>query len=530
MPDLPYRIGGYRIVRRLGQGGMGVVYLAEAESGTRVAVKVIHGEWARDPRYRRRFQREVRILRRVAESARFCTVPILDSGTEGDRAYLVTEFVDGQDLAERVARYGPLTEPDLLDLATRTLLALEAIHAAGVVHRDLKPGNVLLGPDGPKVIDFGIAQMADSLTLTTTLVGTPGYMSPEQALDHQVTFAADVFSWGAVTAFAATGRCPFGEGNSPAVTFRVAYEEPDLEGVDGRLRDVIAWALTKAPERRPTPRELYAALTGAPGDVLIPVDSGWTVPDPHLPPGPSGRPPAGGRLAKRLVRLVAVGLAVTGLLLPLNVLTGVVPLGAPGCADPGETRALPLSLTDFDTTRKGQVAATEGSWTVASPGGYTWTGVHGRLPAWCRLQVDLDVQVKGPTEEPFLGMGWGYGIGVCSRFDGSQPRGLSLQYAFYQGEEAQENHIKVVRLPAANAHPGPQPADPPQGLDQGTHHWRIMFDQDRVAYQLDYGVLQTAWYPVTGDPPLLADCLDSSFVLRSWLAEVKVRNVTVSPG
>ncbi|MBO3745758.1 serine/threonine protein kinase [Streptosporangiaceae bacterium NEAU-GS5] len=574
MADRPRRIGAYRVLRVLGQGGMGVVYLAEGPDGGEVAVKVIRGERVAEPGYQRRFEREVGILRRVAESAPFCTVAILDSGVSDDAAYLVTEYVDGPDLARRVREDGPLGPDELVNLGIWMASALGALHAAGVIHRDLKPGNVLLGPTGPKIIDFGVAQVVSGTlgTVTHSAVGTAGYLSPEQARGDPLTTASDVFSWGAVMAFAATGRSPFGEGSNPEVTYRVVYAEPDLDGVAEPPRELIAWAMHKTADRRPDAERLHAALT-SPGEG-VPVDSmAWTVPDPAGP----GRPSAGrgSRAAQRLAglavailgvagaltmtgavkvvaaalaalglipllapvpwrrrrhRWIGVSTAVAGLLLPLNAATGAVPIGMRTCEEPGQTAARPLAASGFDTTGKSSVKVAGGLWKITSNGDYTWTGLAGALPDWCGYQVDLDVTVHGPTQDAYAGLGWGYGLGVCSRFDGSQPRGLSLQYAFYQGDQEQSNHLGVVRLPAANAHPGAQPADPPRGLDNSTHHWRILYDHGKVAYQLDYGITQTAWYPATGGYPLLADCLGSQFVFRAWLAEVEVGGLTISPG
>ncbi|NUW33953.1 serine/threonine protein kinase [Nonomuraea sp. SMC257] len=581
MPHPPRRIGGYRIVRRLGQGGMGTVYLAETPGGERVAVKVIRDERLDDEGHRRRFARETAILRRVTETAPACTARIVGSGWDDERAYLVTEYVDAPDLARRVTDGGPLAGDELLALGTGVAAALRALHEALVIHRDLKPANVLLAPSGPKVIDFGVAQLADGGTTTRAALGTAGYMSPEQALGHPVTPASDVFAWGAIMAYAATGRCPFGEDAVAAVTRRVAYEEPDLEGVDGRLRDVIAWALRKDPAARPDAERLAAALDGAP--VPAP-DLSWTVPDPYGPAAEGARadalPEARGsarRVTQRAAGLAAVLLGAAGvlgatgslkalsawlagcglvplaapypwrsrrlgalvtvaaLLAALGVSTGAVPIGARACAEAVRADAAPVELSGFDTTRAGSAReSAPGRWAVAAFGGaagdeYTWTGIRGGLPDWCAFQVDLDVTVRGPSRAPAEGMGWGYGLGVCSAFDGAQPRGLSLQYAFYQGRTRQANAFAMTRLPAPNDYLPDQPATPPGGLDQRRHHWRVLYDHGRVAYQFDYGVTQTAWYAATGYP-LLAGCLGSEFLLRVWQARVEVENVLVSPG
>jgi serine/threonine protein kinase len=255
----PGRVGGHRIIRRLGAGGMGVVYLAESRSRRLVAIKVIHRHLAGDPEFRRRFRREVATARRVA---RFSTAPVIEADLDGDTAYVVTEYVPGPTLYRAVKDWGPLSGSDLEGLAMSTAVALRAIHAAGVVHRDLKPSNVLLSPVGPKVIDFGLAFASDSTTLSVTGMGTPAYMSPEQARGT-ATPASDVFAWGGVVVFAASGRPPFGSGTGHDVLYRVVHDDPALPALDGVLRELVPWALSKDPAARPTAAELVDALSGA---------------------------------------------------------------------------------------------------------------------------------------------------------------------------------------------------------------------------------------------------------------------------
>ncbi|MEV5895099.1 serine/threonine-protein kinase [Nonomuraea fuscirosea] len=572
---MPRRLGGHRVVRLLGQGGMGSVYLAEGPAGEHVAVKVIRDERLGDEEYQRRFTREVEILRKVAESAPDCTVRIIGSGFEGDRAYLATEYVDGPDLHARVRESGPLTEAELVDLGTGIASALQAMHDAHVVHRDLKPGNVLLAPTGPKVIDFGIAQMGDGLTTATQIApGTAGYMSPEQAMGQPSTPASDVFAWGAVMAYAATGRCPFGEDAVAVVTHRLVYEEPDLEGIDGRLRDLIKWALHKEPDRRPSVERLFAAMQGQ--EVLVPAES-WTIPDPYgrggeirrrfpyrgaqrvaglaaTAAGVAGVLIGTGALKTVSAAVTACGLVlavvpypwrsrrlgllvvVTALLVPLNAVAGTVPIGRQACVDIIRSTSQDLELTGFDT-KGAAVTRTPGSrrWTiedskVTKNPDYTWAGIRASLPDWCRFRVDLDVTLRGPGPPPTAGMGWGYGLGVCSRFDGSQPRGLSLQYSYYQGKKGSRlTELAVTRLPSANAFVDDQPDSSTLELDGNAHHWQISYDHGRVLYTLDHATVQTAWYPVTGYP-LPDDCLGTEFLLRVWLAEVEVDNVMVSAG
>ncbi|MFF5211511.1 protein kinase [Streptosporangium sp. NPDC000396] len=254
----PASLGPYRVVERLGRGGMGTVYLAEDPAGARVAVKVINAELAGDPIFAGRFRDEVMAAERVR---RFCTAPVLDANLDGDPLYVVTEFVPGPTLAEAA----PLAGSNLEALAVGVATALTAIHGAGVIHRDLKPANVLLSPLGPRVIDFGIARALDTLferTATGRVVGTPDYMAPEALRGEPVTQAFDVFSWGCVVAFAATGRAPFGGKTLTEVLYKVAHEPPALDGLDPGLREAVEAALHKDPARRPTAQQLLDHLVG----------------------------------------------------------------------------------------------------------------------------------------------------------------------------------------------------------------------------------------------------------------------------
>jgi len=266
--DEPGELGPYRLLGRLGDGGMGSVYLARrrditehaprGDDGPLVAVKVIRPDLARVPEFRARFLREAQAARRVA---RFCTAEVLDVDVDGSRPYLVTEFVDGPTLWAAVRDQGPMPEVRLERLAVAVASALSAIHAAGIVHRDLKPGNILLSRSGARVIDFGIARALDSVTqLTHGSIGTPGFMAPEQALGQPVGTAADVYAWGAVMVFAAAGRPPFGEGPTPVILHRVATQAPDLSGVPAALRPVVARTMAKDPAGRPSADELLLLL------------------------------------------------------------------------------------------------------------------------------------------------------------------------------------------------------------------------------------------------------------------------------
>jgi len=258
----PHRLGTYEVLGRLGEGGMGVVYLGRARDGRLVALKVIRADLASNEEFTHRFQREVQAAQRVA---RFCTAQVIEAELGGDAPYLVTEYVAGPTLKEAVADGGPLPASSLEGLAVGMAAALSAIHAAGVVHRDLKPSNVLLSQVGPRVIDFGIARARDvttSLTRAGQRMGTPAFMAPEQFTGRQVSAAADVFAWGSVVAFAGTGRPPFDGGPLEAVAYRIVHDRADLSGLDDSMRELVEVATEKDPERRPSAQELLLRLLG----------------------------------------------------------------------------------------------------------------------------------------------------------------------------------------------------------------------------------------------------------------------------
>jgi S1-C subfamily serine protease/serine/threonine protein kinase len=260
LPGDPDRIGAYRVAGRLGQGGQGTVYLAEDPSGEKVAVKLIQGVLNDNGSARARFVAEIGAVKRVA---RFCTAQVLDADVDGQRPYIVSEYVPGPSLHQRITEDGPLNGGALERLAIGTVTALVAIHQAGVVHRDFKPHNVIMGPDGPRVIDFGIAKALDSTTTTSVaLVGTPAFMAPEQLTWRTIGPPVDVFAWGVTLGFAATGRLAFGRGSVVEIAGRILHGEPDLEGLTGPLRDLVAAALAKDAAKRPTADQLLAALLG----------------------------------------------------------------------------------------------------------------------------------------------------------------------------------------------------------------------------------------------------------------------------
>nr|SBO99729.1 putative serine/threonine protein kinase [Nonomuraea gerenzanensis] len=301
---------------------MGTVHLAEDPAGQRVAVKVINPELSQHEQFRMRFRREADAARRVR---RFCTAAVLEAALDGDQLYVVTEYVPGPNLDAAVRQSGPLRGSSLDALAVSVATALTAIHAAGVVHRDLKPSNVLLSPVGPRVIDFGIARALDTLggvTGTGELVGTPRYMAPEVLRGDPVSPACDVFSWGCLVAFAASGRAPFGGDTLPAIVYQVLNTEPKLDAVEPGLRELVAAALRKDPATRPTAQQLLDHLVGraaAPEQAAHTVQAAWsTTPYTSVPapvPGQRrGRLYAG--LAAAVALLVTVGVGAWAVLRP----------------------------------------------------------------------------------------------------------------------------------------------------------------------------------------------------------------------
>ncbi|SOB82117.1 serine/threonine-protein kinase [Streptomyces sp. 1331.2] len=264
LPDDPREVGGYRLFARLGAGGMGRVYLSYTPGGRPVALKVVRPEFAEDGEFRRRFAQEVSNAQRIHG---LYTAQVIDSGgLDGDAPWLVTAYVPGPSLQQVVRENGALPVRTVLLLMGGIAEALQAIHSVEVVHRDLKPANVLVAGDGPRVIDFGIARAADATALTGTgyRIGSPAFMSPEQAQGRPVTPATDVFALGALAAYVAGGTPPFGDGPDTAVLYRVVHEEPDLSGLPADLRELVQRCLAKSPEDRPTPAEIIQVARNHP--------------------------------------------------------------------------------------------------------------------------------------------------------------------------------------------------------------------------------------------------------------------------
>jgi len=292
-PGDPHEIGPYRLLGQLGSGGMGRVFLGLSAGGRPIAVKVIRSDLAADPEFRARFRREVAAARKVSG---LFTALVVDADLDNPVPWLATAYVTGPSLAEAVRDHGPLPSRTLLALTAGLAEGLNGIHAAGVVHRDLKPANVLLAEDGPRIIDFGISQAAEASAVTgaNLLIGSPGFMSPEQVLGNEVGPPSDMFSLGAVLTFAATGQGPFGSGSPAALMYRLVNSPPELDGVPGELRSLVRSCLAKHPGDRPAARELLAqadAIQPAPGWLGDSIIVGF---DPERPSaGPFGLAEAG---------------------------------------------------------------------------------------------------------------------------------------------------------------------------------------------------------------------------------------------
>ncbi|MFJ5728652.1 protein kinase domain-containing protein [Streptomyces paradoxus] len=359
--ELPEYAGHYRLESCLGSGGMGVVHLARSTSGMKLAVKVVHAQFAKDPDFRGRFRQEVAAARRVSGAF---TAPVVDADPDSERPWMATLFIPGPTLSEEVKRNGPMESAQLRRLMAGLAEALRDIHRAGVVHRDLKPSNVLLADDGPKVIDFGISRPLDSELRTETgrLIGTPPFMAPEQfRRPREVGPAADIFALGSVMVHAATGQGPFDSDSPYIVAYQVVHDEPDLTGVPDEVAPLVLRCLAKKPEERPTPDELmrelrsvaasYDTQTFIPAQRTGDAEGSWP---------PAGRPDRAGesgravkavrggrqRLGRRAVLGAgAFGLAVVGALASLPLLDG-----DGGSSQPASPRTTSDAFSGWRTT------------------------------------------------------------------------------------------------------------------------------------------------------------------------------------
>ena len=387
----PRSLGRFELLARLGEGGQGIVYLGRGPGPgeERVAVKVLRS--TADASVLERLARELDAVHQVQP---FVTAGVIEASAEGDLRYIVSEFIDGPSLAERVMTSGPLREGELQRLAVGTATALTAIHGAGVVHRDFKPANVLLGPDGPRVVDFGIARLTDASTMTSGIIGTPSYMAPEQLAGARPTSAVDVWAWGVTMIFAATGRSAFGADTVPAVMHRIMYSEPDLSGVPASLIPAVRECLEKDPQRRPSARDLMLRLvdpsvpfravapTSRLGQELprtepLPPDprtAGQAFPADSVPAMASSSLPAGSARSRRGLVVAASSGAVVAVLIVAGVL--LLTRGSPSSHGPATTGTSSNAVSNRSsappTTAQATTAATGP--TIPSAFAGTWSG------------------------------------------------------------------------------------------------------------------------------------------------------------
>ncbi|MFJ4324893.1 PQQ-binding-like beta-propeller repeat protein [Streptomyces tricolor] len=417
----PRRIGPYDVTHRLGAGGMGEVYLARSRTGLRLAVKVVRAEHAEDRTFRARFRHEVRAARTVGGADTY-TARVVDADTEAERPWMATEFVSGPNLRDAVLDHGALPGPAVRILAAALGEALAAIHAKGLVHRDLKPSNILLGPDGPRVIDFGIVRALEATALTRTgaVVGSVGYVSPEQIRNGgQVGPPSDVFSLGAVLAYAAAGREPFGEGQDSVVLLRILTRDFDLSGVPEGIRPLVASCLREDPLERPEPAEVVAGAGFTPKTLRTAARPGWYGPAATAHPPTDDRPSGVEYLAPTP---------------PPPSTTPEPPLsnGAP-VPDPPPTPADPPATgtppTSAGTSAGGAPSVSAGTSAGGAPSVSTSTTPTGRLgpvaPGRRRL---LKTFVGGAGVVAGAGVGawvWRYGFGTESRGGADRSPGRS---------------------------------------------------------------------------------------------------------
>ncbi|MFF0335675.1 bifunctional serine/threonine-protein kinase/ABC transporter substrate-binding protein [Streptomyces fimicarius] len=440
-PTDPARIGGHRLLGRLGAGGMGVVYLGRTDAGALAAIKVILPEHAGDDDFRARFRREAEAARRVDSP---WAVPVTGADTEAERPWLATEFVPGPTLSDVVVRRGPLPVRSVTVLGRLLARALAAVHAAGLVHRDVKPGNVLLTASGPRLIDFGIARAADATALTATglIVGTPGFLPPEQAsgsatgatgadgADGSAGSAGDVFSLGCLLAYAATGRPPFGSGAVDAVLYRTVHGAPDLDGIDDPgLRSLLDRCLAKDPDERPAAAEL---------DTLIAED---------VPAGASAD-----WLPEDVARIIADRAAALLALPDIDATVAVTEEPGPPRPAPGRRRFLFLAAG-------GALALGAGAFAAVRLTGDGADGAGGDgAPGGRRLIIGVHADLTGPLSAAGRAQERGVRLAV-DRFNslGDQPFRLAVKVLDDQGDAARSARVaeEFARDPEVIAVIGP---------------------------------------------------------------------------
>jgi serine/threonine protein kinase len=443
----PRRIGPYRLVGRLGRGGMGHVYLGTSAGGRPVAVKVIRADLATDPEFRVRFAREVAAVRQVSG---LFTALVVDADVDGAVPWLATAYVAGPSLAEAVTGDGPMAARPALALAAGLAESLSAIHAAGVVHCDLKPSNVLLSPDGPRVIDFGISRAAGPETGTGPaagagwVTGSPGFMSPEQALGGEIGPPSDIFSLGAVLTFAATGRGPFGRGSRPEVAYRLVYGPPDLGEMPSGLRALVERCLTKDPGQRPTADEvLDAANEAQPAP-------GWLPAAPVSALAPAGYAGSAARPSGRRWRRPLTAAGVTSGLLAASVAVSFA-LGAVGPRSPAARLAPRAAASPTPTVSPSATAP--GTRHPSDPG--VGSPAHGPRAAIIPAQVAADS--PRPSRPP----------------PSTTPAAVSPSASRPPASPSPSPSITVSPSPAAPSSPppdaSPSPAPAPEITGSGTY-------------------------------------------------------------
>ncbi|GAA1254896.1 hypothetical protein GCM10009665_51900 [Kitasatospora nipponensis] len=396
-PGDPRQIGPYELLKRLGRGGMGQVYLGRSPGGRLVAVKMVNPDLAHDPDFRRRFAQEVAAARKVGG---FYTAQVVDANPDADPPWSVAAYIPGPTLHQAVQRLGPLPHTALRVLGSGLAEGLSAVHAAGLVHRDLKPGNVIVADDGPRVIDFGIAAALDAAQHTTTLIGTPGYMSPEHARGQNTGPASDVFAFACVLIFAATGRHPYGEGRPEVILYRTLHEKPNLTDVPADLVPFLTRCLALDPEERPDVLEAVRLLAVSADDTRwLPAGVNALITEHRNAtlalPDPTGAPPAGevaaprpGRGPRRrrlLVGVTALAVAAVGVsvaawsLYPrAHATPGSTRSPGAGTGPPIAARWSGQPCDVIDNTLISQFALT----TVGTPGGSSTAGVPVDTCTW----------------------------------------------------------------------------------------------------------------------------------------------------
>ncbi|MGW2488824.1 protein kinase domain-containing protein [Streptomyces sp. NPDC001606] len=437
----PAEVGGYRIEDRLGSGGMGVVYLARSASGRRLALKLVHGQYADDDEFRTRFRREVAAARQVSGAF---TAPVVDADADAPRPWMATLYIPGEDLGTHVRRHGPLPPDRLRELAAGLAEALRDIHRAGVVHRDLKPANVMLAEDGPRVIDFGISRAAesaaaDALTQTGRVMGTPPFMSPEQFTSpHEVGPATDIFSLGAVLVHAATRRGPFDSPSPWETATKVVEGTPDLTGVPADLLPFVRLCLAKHPKDRPTPGELLHLLREG------------SLPDPGPDAGTRHAEPPRPRRRRRTVWLVsaaaALVLAAAGSLVALR-LAGDATAGARADLPPG-WRPWQAHETDKQTSAGAafpSCAALDGGLICAGDGlkAVRFSLATGKVE-WTRVAADHPDPNSGGGTLPAAGLLGTRGHDVYTTAD-SSPKGAQDPSYALQAVDARTGKVHWSR-------------------------------------------------------------------------------------